>query len=133
MLNPTQRGFGGEPGMPLIKNGRTTGTTTGWLNGLETLTRHYGIEGVADFKTMETTIIPPRGRSGNRYAFSGDGDSGSAILDRNGRFAALLTGGGGLGDETDITFATPAYQLLPRIQDVVPGVDLFPVVPSVGY
>jgi hypothetical protein len=129
MLNPTQRGPDGEPGMPLIKNGRTTGTTIGWLNGLKTFTRHYAIEGVADFTTMETTIIPQRGRSGRRCAFSANGDSGAAILDRDGRFAALLTGGGGITDEADITFATPAYQLLPRIRDAVPGVDLFPGVP----
>jgi hypothetical protein len=128
MLNPTQRGPDGEPRMPVIKNGRTTGTTVGWLNGLKTLTRHYQIEGVKkEFKTMETTIVPYGGRW--RDAFSAGGDSGAAILDRDGRFVALLTGAGGMNGETDITFATPAYELLPRIKELVPGADLLPAVP----
>ncbi|TEB33531.1 hypothetical protein FA13DRAFT_159525 [Coprinellus micaceus] len=128
MLNPKQRGPDGEPRMPVIKNGRTTGTTVGWLNGLKTLARHYRIKGVEniDFQTMETTILP---YGGCRGAFSAGGDSGAAILDRNGRFAALLTGSGGLNGETDITFATPAYELMPRIKKAVLGADLFPKVP----
>lgn len=126
MLMPTQLGANGGPRMPVIKNGRTTGTTVGWLNGLKSFVRRYRLLGVEaiEFGVMETTIVP----YGGRGAFSAGGDSGSAILDRNGRFVALLTGGGGLTNKTDITFATAACKLLPRINEAVPGASLFPAV-----
>ncbi|KAH8099876.1 hypothetical protein BXZ70DRAFT_1008850 [Cristinia sonorae] len=126
MLNPMQRDTTGIFRMPVIKNGMKTGTTVGWLNGLESLVRHYQITGVRDisFMSMETTIVP----YGGRGAFSAGGDSGSSILDRRGRLVALLTGGAGLTDKSDITFATPAYKLLADIEKAVPGAFLFPAV-----
>ena len=38
---PTQRNACGDPTMPVIKNGLTTGTTVGWVNGLKSLVRQY--------------------------------------------------------------------------------------------
>jgi len=114
---PTQRNAKGDPAMPVIKNGKTTGTTTGWVNGLESLVRHYDYYKI-DFTSLETTIIP----YGGRGAFSDSGDSGSVIVDRKGRIVAILTGGGGLTDETDITFATAWYALEPLIKKTLPGV-----------
>jgi len=99
--HPTQLNANGEPAMPVIKNGLATGTTVGWLNGLKSLVRHYDRYGI-DFISLETTIVP----YGERGAFSDSGDSGSVILDRKGRIVAVLTGGGGANNETDVTFAT---------------------------
>lgn len=123
MLSPKQLNEKGEPAMAVVKNGRTTGTTFGWLNGLESHVRYYHLNNNSNvptlkFKTNETTIVPYAREHG---AFSARGDSGSAILDRNGRVVALLTGGGGLTDVTDITFATCWYQLLPLINETLPG------------
>lgn len=128
MHMPTQLGADGDPRMTVIKNGRTTGTTVGWLNGLDSLVRHYDFEGAdsIEFTAMETTIVP----HGGRGAFSDYGDSGSTILDRKGRIVALLTGGGGLRDETDITFATAGHKLFPHIMKAVPGAFLLPEVPG---
>jgi len=120
ICHPTQRNAHGDPAMPVIKNGSTTGTTVGWVNGLKSLVRHYDSYDI-DFTSLETTIVP----YGGRGAFSGGGDSGSIILDRKGRIVALLTGGGGEMDGTDITFATAWYELEPLIKKTLPGVHLY--------
>jgi len=116
---PTQRNAKGDPAMPVIKNGMTTGTTAGWMNGLESLVRHNDLCNI-DFTSLETTIIP----YGGRGAFSDSGDSGSIIVDRKGRIVAILTGGGGLTNKTDITFATAWYALEPLIKKTLPGVHV---------
>ena len=117
---PTQRNAKGDPAMPVIKNGMTTGTTVGWVNGLKSLVRHYDYYDI-DFTSLETTIIP----YGGRGPFSDGGDSGSIIVDRRGRIVALLTGGGGLTNETDVTFATAYCELETRIKEALPGVHLY--------
>jgi hypothetical protein len=120
MRQPTQHNGRGGLAMPVIKNGLTTGTTIGWLNGLKSLVRHYDFYDIT-FTSFETTIVP----YGGRGAFSEGGDSGSIILDRNGRIVALLTSGGGLTDETDVTFATAWYMLEPHIKETLKGVHLY--------
>ena len=119
---PTQRNARGDPAMPVIKNGLTTGTTVGWVNGLKSLVHHYDYYDI-DFTSLETTIVP----YGGRGAFSDGGDSGSIILDRKGRIVALLTSGGGgdLTNETDVTFATAWYELEPFIKKTLPGIHLY--------
>lgn len=117
---PTQRNAHGDPAMPVIKNGLTTGTTVGWVNGLKSLVRHYDHYDI-DFTSLETTIMP----YGGRGAFSDGGDSGSMIVDRKGRIVALLTGAGGVTNKTDVTFATAWYELEPHIKKTLPGVHLY--------
>jgi hypothetical protein len=108
--------------MPLIKNGKTMGTTVGWINGLKALVRYYTDN--IEFTALETTIVP----YGDRVAFSDKGDSGSIVLDRGGRAVAMITGVGRTTDETDITFATAYYELEPRIKEALPGCFLFQAV-----
>ncbi|KAF9040133.1 hypothetical protein BJ165DRAFT_1495646 [Panaeolus papilionaceus] len=133
----------------VVKNGAGTGTTLGWLNGLDSYVRHTiqvdiprsadpgsegGATGVAGsasglepivFESMETTILY---LGANHGSFSEQGDSGAAILDSDGRFVALLTGSGGMAGLTDITFGTAAWKLMPQVVSAVPGVELWPVV-----
>lgn len=110
--------------MPVIKHGRTTGTTMGWLNGLRSRVRYYlKFENDVSivFRSFETTFVAADGRD----AFSDRGDSGSAILNR--------AGGGSptkLTKSTDITFGTPWYQLLPHIEKVLPNCFLLPALAS---
>ncbi|KAF5373474.1 hypothetical protein D9615_009467 [Tricholomella constricta] len=125
LRQPTQHNELGAPALPVLKNGSTTGTTVGWLNGLKALVRHHepsNHDHEIKFTSFETTIVPYGGDHG---AFSGFGDSGSVILDRKGRKVALLTGGGGLGDKTDVTFATAWHQLEPLIKETLDGVEFF--------
>jgi len=120
MIMPTQLNAHGECAMPVVKNGCTTGTTVGWLNGLKSKVHYYRCEGDTkiDFKSLETTFIP---YDAGYDVFSDRGDSGSIILDRYGRIVAILTGGGGITNSTDVTFGTPWYQLFPQIKVVLPS------------
>jgi len=110
----------GDPALAVVKNGRTTGTTVGWVSKLKSLVRHYDYIGI-DFWSRELTVVPYDGAC---TTFSAKGDSGSIIADRGGRIVALLTGGGGLTNATDVTFATPYCQLEKRIMEAIPGLRL---------
>jgi hypothetical protein len=124
ILNPKQLTANGDPAMAVVKNGRTTHTTVGWVSGLKSLVRHYDYDDInLDFTSRELTIIPYGGSQ--HGAFSASGDSGSIIAERNGRIVGLLTGGGGVTDATDVTFATMYCELEKRIKEALPGVDLY--------
>jgi hypothetical protein len=66
---PKQLNAHGDMAMPVIKNGMTTGTTVGWVNGLKSLVRYYS-DYELEFTAFETTILP----YGGRGAFSEGGD-----------------------------------------------------------
>ena len=108
--------------MPVIKNGRTTGTTVGWISSLSSLVRHYRHLKI-QFTSRELTIVPYDNHP-SRGAFSSDGDSGSIIVERGGRIVALLTAGGGATNSTDVTFGTPFCELEKRIKEIFPGICL---------
>ena len=76
--------------------------------------------------SMEWAILPYDQKS---RAFSAPGDSGATIVDSKGRIGGLLTGGAGKTEEdpdsTDITYATPFYWLLQRIQTHLPNAHLY--------
>lgn len=86
------------PGMDVVKSGRATDVTTGTVESVNaTIFVDYGAEcGTARF--VGQTVITPG-------AFSGSGDSGSAILDQdtNAPVALLFAGG------ADSTVATPIH------------------------
>jgi hypothetical protein len=117
------RNANGDPALGVLKNGRTTGTTTGWVSQLESLVRHYDHinHTCTDFWSRELTIVP---HEDERGAFSEGGDSGAVIADRGGRIVAVLTTGGGSTNSTDVTFATPFCKLEKRIKDALPGARL---------
>jgi hypothetical protein len=121
LRQPTQCNGRGAPAMPVLKNGSTTGTTVGWLNRLQALVRHYDEYGL-EFTSFEITIVP---YGGGRGAFSAAGDSGAIIVDRYGRIIAVLTGGGGLTNETDVTFGTPWYKLEPHMKKTLNGIHIY--------
>lgn len=108
-----------DVGMIVLKHGRSTGTTLGRLNGLQTLTRKYsnGIEFIA----IETTFVGYGGQ-----VFSDDGDSGAIVIDAEGRAMAMITGGSGPTASCDLTYATPLHYILKRVEEVLPGYTLYP-------
>ena len=120
LISFKQLDVNGDPALTVVKNGRSSGTTLGSVSLLRSLTRSYKRLG-ATFWSRELTIVPYRGA---RRPFSERGDSGSVIADRSGRIVGLLTGGGGLTDPTDVTFATPYCQLEKRIKEALPGIRL---------
>ena len=61
ICQPKQLNAHGDKAMPVIKNGMTTGTTVGWVNGLKSLVRYYSDYEI-EFTVFETTILPYGGR-----------------------------------------------------------------------
>lgn len=102
MRVPNNHDHDGDPTRYVIKRGATTHTTIGCLNGFESHVRHYSILGHCE--SVEAAIYPYGGNAG---PFPRGGDSGSVIVDARGKFVALLTGGPGATDYSDITFGSP--------------------------
>ena len=71
---------------------------------------------------MEAAVLPYDNDSG---PFSRGGDSGSIIIDARSKFIALLTGGTGPTDSSDIMFGSPMYCLWEIIKAKFPGADLY--------
>jgi len=104
----------------VIKRGVTTLTTVGCLNGYESHTRRYF--GLSSLDSVEVAVYP---YDSNFGPFSRGGDSGSIIVDANGKFVALLTAGTGSTYSSDITFASPMHWLWDIIRAEFPGANLY--------
>jgi len=122
LLRPKQRDVRGNPAMVVVKNSRTTGTTAGWYSELKSLVRYYKFINI-EFTSRELTVIPYDNKPGTG-AFSDVGDSGSVIVERGGRVVGLLTGGGGITNAMDVTFASPYCEVEKRMKEIFPGTRL---------
>ena len=98
-----------------VKNGRTTGTTFGRVNGLESITRHYSDHGL-EVKALEFIVCGYDAKTDGDNQFSDNGDSGSVVVGRDGRVIGLLTGGRGPIASTDKSYITPFYQFKKEIE-----------------
>lgn len=116
---PNNKTPAGDPIRRVIKRGFTTLTTVGGLSGFRSHARRYFATGNID--SLEAAIHPHNSNSG---PFSRGGDSGSVIVDAHGRFVALLTGGTGTTDSSDITFGTPMHWLWDLIRREFHGANL---------
>ena len=103
----------------VIKRGHTTLTTIGCMNGFESHVRRYFTLGSRN--SIEAVVYP---YDNDSSPFSRGGDSGSIIVDALGKFVALLTGGTGPTDSSDITFGTPMHWLWDVIKTQFPGANL---------
>lgn len=122
--SPQQLDANGYKCLHVVKNGRTTGTTVGRVNGLDSSTRVYTEYGIEQ-TSVEVAVLPCDRKRG---AFSAPGDSGAIALERGGGIVGMLTGGGGATDETDTTYLTPYWWLDEQIKKVFPGNYLYDVV-----
>lgn len=108
-----------------VKNGRTTGTTFGRVNGLESVTRELTDHNLA-VDALEFVVCGYDTKTGKNDRFSGDGDSGAVVVDRLGRLIGLLTGGA--GPTTDKTYITPFFALQDQIAKKYKDAYLLPAV-----
>jgi len=120
MRTPNNKNHKGDPMRYVIKRGHTTLTTIGCLTGFESHVRRYFALGSRE--PVEVAVYPYDNDFG---PFSRGGDSGSIIVDALGRFVALLTGGTGPTDSSDITFGSPVYWLWEIIKAEFPGANLY--------
>jgi hypothetical protein len=114
----------GEPCLLVVKNGLTTGTTIGHVTGMESFTRIYNEYDIKE-TSMEIAVLPYGNMNG---PFSAPGDSGSIVLDRNGRILGMLTGGAGTTHRTDVTYLTPYWYIEQEIRKSFPKSFLYEVV-----
>ncbi|KAL6308599.1 hypothetical protein BKA93DRAFT_725412, partial [Sparassis latifolia] len=124
MRNPQQLDVHGEKCLLVVKNGLTTGTTVGRINGLESFLHVYEDYGISH-KSLEIAVLPYDKTHGK---FSDAGDSGSVILDRGGRIVGIVTGSSGLADETDTTYLTPYWWVEEQVKAKFPSCFLYEVV-----
>ena len=108
-----------------VKNGCSTGTTYGRVNGLESITRSYPEYGISQ-DALEYVVLGYDTKTAKNDKFSDPGDSGAFAVGRDGRLIGQITGGGGSTDSTDKTYLTPFYALLPEIQKRFPGCFVLP-------
>ncbi|KAJ1306713.1 hypothetical protein OPQ81_007703 [Rhizoctonia solani] len=124
--DPNNQDHNGDPVRFVIKRGLTTRTTIGRLTGFESHARRYTVLGHLD--SLEAAIYPYDNDSG---PFSRGGDSGSLIADSLAKFGALLTGGTGTTDSSDITYVTPMYWLWNEVvKPKFPGATLYFDIPE---
>lgn len=107
----------------VVKNGKTTGITISRVAGIESVIRDYYEDGLRR-TSLEVAVYPYSHRDG---AFSAPGDSGSIVVDGEGRLVGLLTGGSGTTESTDVTYITPYFWLEERVKKVFPGCFLYPI------
>ena len=113
----------GEKCLLVAKNGLTTGTTVGRVNGLESFTHIYDNYGI-NHTSIDIDVLPYDKARGK---FS---DSGSIVLARDDRIVGILTGGSGSTDETDIAYLTPYWWVEQQIKAKYPDCSLYEVVSS---
>ncbi|KAK0458222.1 uncharacterized protein EV420DRAFT_1544249, partial [Desarmillaria tabescens] len=113
MRHPTALDQNDDPCLMVIKHGNTTNLTVGRANDICSYARNYYNDDKAE-TSKEWAILPFDSKSG---PFSAKGDSGSVIVDGQGRIGGLLTGGAGAMSSSDITYATPISFLLKRMQE----------------
>ena len=124
ICNPQHVDVHGSKCLLIVKNSLTTGTTISRTNGLDSFMRIYHEYGISHTST-EIAILPYNKKHGK---FSDPGDSGSIVLDRDGRIVGLLTGGAGPTDGTDITYLTPYWWVEKQVKAKYPGCFLYNVV-----
>ncbi|KZV92769.1 hypothetical protein EXIGLDRAFT_789708 [Exidia glandulosa HHB12029] len=118
MRNPEHVNRNGDPGLVVLKRGKSTGITVGLATGVFSYVREYSKDQSQAPRTSQEWPVLPFG-NGRGDVFSDVGDSGSVIVDGLGRVGGLITGGSGQPGPDggiDVTYATPLCWLLSRIQ-----------------
>ncbi|KAI2601843.1 hypothetical protein GGR54DRAFT_634465 [Hypoxylon sp. NC1633] len=126
--NPRHLDVHNQKCLLVVKNGTTTGTTFGRVNGLESFIRSHAEYGIYE-TSMELAVLRI---SKQHNTFSRSGDSGSIVLTRTGKILGIITRGEGPTDNTDVTYITPYYAIDEELKKEYPGIHLYPVVHGTG-
>lgn len=108
MKHPKTFGEDDTPAILVVKRGRTTGVTCGIANEIDSYVRTY-LPDASSYISKEWAIL---GLDKSNSPFSALGDSGSLVVDAQGRMGGMLTGGSGFSRGIGITYATPMVALL---------------------
>ncbi|KAH7887130.1 hypothetical protein F5I97DRAFT_1936641 [Phlebopus sp. FC_14] len=122
--NPKQLDANGEECLLVVKNGKTTKVTIGRGTGTGSFIREYDQCGIK--RTSTGVAIYPYSHTDG--AFPAPGDSGSIVVDGQGRTVGLLTGGSGTTNSTDVTYVMPYFWVEERVNNVFPNSYLYPIV-----
>lgn len=114
MTQPKMLDKDGNPCILVLKRGMQTGVTVGIANQILSYSRSYFDDGTR-IVAKEWAILS---YSKKMAPFSEPGDSGALIVDATGQLGGLLTGGSGLTDTSDITYATPLEFLLAHMEKI---------------
>ena len=114
MTQPKMLDKDGNPCILVLKRGMKTGVTVGIANQILSYSCNYFDDGTRII-AKEWAILSYSKEMG---AFSQPGDSGALIVDATGQLGGLLTGGSGLTDTSDITYATPLEFLLAHMEKI---------------
>lgn len=120
--SPQQLDADGYKCLRVVKNGATTVTTVGHVNGLDSFTRIYAEDGTE--MSVELAVLSCER---NRDVFSVTGDFGAIVVERGGRIVGMIISGGGAIVGTDIIYITPQWCLDEQIK-VFPGSRLYDTV-----
>ena len=101
---------------PLLKHGKTTGTTAGAYSGLCVIRQSLFKGSTRTVYALDLTAV-----SSGAVPFSRDGDSGSSVVDTKRKLVGLLTGGIGTPLGHDLTTFTPFHFIQERMKEVLPG------------
>ena len=122
---PKQLDSNGNQCLLVIKNGKATGATIGRMTGIQSVVREYSKYGPNAKASLEVAVYPNSHKDGE---FSAPSDSGSIVVDGEGRLVGLLTGGSGTTVSIDVTYITPYFWLEKRVKEAFPDCFLYPVV-----
>ena len=120
--NPTHLDVNGRACLVALKNGGTTGTTIGRVNGLESVKRTVSEDGLIEHDSLSIAVLSYGEGHG---IFTDVGDSGSIVLTREGNILGMVTGGAGSADGTDVTWITPFWWLQEQIKKQFPHASLY--------
>ncbi|PIL30721.1 hypothetical protein GSI_06889 [Ganoderma sinense ZZ0214-1] len=123
LRNPQHLDVHNRKCLVVVKNGATSATTFGRVNGLESFVRYCSPHGINE-TSIEFAVL----RFSNHRRFSEPGDSGSIVLDRTGKIVGVLTGGGPDEDGPDVSYITPYFDIHAQLTAKFPGIHLHPAI-----
>ncbi|KAL1666677.1 hypothetical protein GGF50DRAFT_50228 [Schizophyllum commune] len=110
--------------LKVVKHGRTTGVTFGHAHGYDSVIRDPGDYG-KPYRSCEIAVYPCRAPGQSTSDFARGGDSGSIVLDLDGRIVGLLTGVKESQGTNICTYLTPYWWLEPELKALFPSISRY--------